>query len=208
MHSSIDFTKPGACDGFSRFYPASAVGETKRLVVWLGFACTVATCGLAPLAWAADGPDPARSQSPIVVTLKQFKVTTDAKGVSKLGDAGVVIPGDVIEYQATYSNRGASVLSVTATMPVPEAVEYQKDSAKSKPSLPHMVALKDSVFAQEPLVKKITSAGGATLLQPVPVTDYRFVQWDLGRLLPNTSVEVSIRTKVSQIPEVEATPGK
>jgi hypothetical protein len=208
MHSSINFTKPVACDGFYRFSPASTVGEANRFVVWLGFACTLAACGLAPLAWAADGQEPARSQSPIVVNLKQIKVTTDAKGVSKLGDAGVVLPGDLIEYQATYSNRGSGVLAVIATMPVPEAVEYQKDSAKSKPSLPYMVALKDSLFAQEPLVKKISSAGGATLIQPVPAADYRFVRWDLGRLLPNTSVEVSIRTKVSQSPEGEASPGK
>ena len=208
MYFSRNLTKQGMQQGSSHFFSATAMGRASRYAAWLGLAGTFAACGFAPLAWAADGQEPARSQSPIVVNLKQFKVTTDAKGLSKLGDAGVVLPGDVIEYQATYSNRGASALAVTATMPVPEAVEYQKDSAKSKPSLPYMVALKDSLFAQEPLVKKISSTGGATLLQPVPAADYRFVRWDLGRLLPNTSVEVSIRTKVAQVPESDATPGK
>jgi uncharacterized repeat protein (TIGR01451 family) len=203
-----NFTKSGLPQGSSRIFPAAAVGGARRFAVCLGLACTLAAVGFAPLAWAADDQAPALSQSPIVVSLKQFKVTIDAKGTSKLGDASVVLPGDVIEYQATYSNRGASALAVTATVPVPEAVEYQKDSAKSKPSLPHVVALKDSLFAQEPLVKKVTMAGGATLAQPVPYADYRFVRWDLGRLLPNTSVEVSIRAKVAQSPEGEATPGK
>jgi uncharacterized repeat protein (TIGR01451 family) len=208
MYFSTNFTKHGLPHGAFHFFPAAAVGGASRFAVCLGLACTLAVGGFAPLAWAADSQEPALSQSPIVVSLKQFKVTTDAKGVSKLSDASVVLPGDVIEYQATYSNRGASALAVTATVPVPEAVEYQKDSAKSKPSLPHVVAQKDSLFAQEPLVKKITTTGGATLTQPVPYADYRFVRWDLGRLLPNTSVEVSIRAKVAQSPEGEATPSK
>jgi hypothetical protein len=95
-------------------------------------------------------------------------------------------------------------LVVTATLPVPEALEYLKDSAKSKPSLPHTVAQKDTHFALEPLVKKVTITGGATLSQPIPYAAYRFVRWDLGKLLPNVSVDMSNQAKVVQSPEGDA----
>ena len=195
----------------SRFFwliPSAVLDGAKRVGSVLGFACVFGVAGFAPQAWAADADEAARAQLPIVVNLKQYKVTFDAKGESKLGDASLVLPGDVIEYQATYTNRSANALAVTATLPVPEAVEYVKDSAKSKPNLAHTVALKDAQYAQEPLLKKVTSAGGVTLSQPVPYAAYRFVRWDLGKLQPSTSVEVSIRAKVAQNQADEAVTGK
>ena len=69
---------------------------------------------LAPLPVFAADADSAKGQSPMVVTLKQFKVTKDAKGETKYIDASVVLPGDVLEYQATYTNRGTAPLAVTA----------------------------------------------------------------------------------------------
>ena len=208
MHISTTVTSKSVLSGFFGITAASVSRAAKRFGVLLGLVCLLGAGGLVPQAWGADAEESVRSQSPIVVNLKQFKVTTDAKGVSKLGDASVVLPGDVIEYQATYSNRGSSALAVTATLPVPEAVEYIKDSAKSKPGLAHTVAQKDSIYAQEPLIRKVTTAGGVTQTQAVPYADYRFVRWDLGRVPANTSVEVSIRAKVSQTPAGEASTAK
>jgi uncharacterized repeat protein (TIGR01451 family) len=162
----------------------------------------------APEVWAADGSEAVNNKSPIVVQLKQFKVVKGAQGESRLIDASLVLPGDVIEYQATYSNRGAVALSVTATLPVPESVEYLKDSAKSVAHFTHTVALKDNQFAPEPLVRKVATAGGAVLTQQVPYDQYRFVRWDLGKLLPGASTEVSIRTQVAQNLDGEAAAGK
>jgi len=198
MHFSIISTKKIVPGAFSQSGLSDGLAKVKRYAPMLGLACLLMAGGIDSQAWGADADEARRNQQPIVVNLKQFKVTTGAKGETKLGDASLVLPGDVIEYQATYNNRSPTVLAVTATLPVPEAVEYIRDSAKSKPSLPHSVAQKDSQFAQEPLIKKVTTIGGAILSQPVPFADYRFVRWDLGRLLPNTSVEVSIRATVAQ----------
>ncbi len=160
--------------------------------------------GLVPAAaYAADADAQAnpKSQAPIVVNLKQFKVLTDDKGQSRLTDASLVVPGDMLEYQATYTNRSANVLAVVATLPVPEAVEYIKDSARSTPAIAHAVALKDSQFGPEPLLRKVVNASGSTLMQPVPYAEYRFVHWDLGKLAAGGSVLVSIRAKVAQNPD-------
>jgi uncharacterized repeat protein (TIGR01451 family) len=172
--------------------------------------CLVAAClcVAAPafhLAHAAEPVAGAKTQSPIVITLKQFKVTKETNGEAKFVDASIVVPGDVLEYRATYTNRGNVPLSVVANLPVPQSVEYVKDSAKAKSNIPHAVAQKDGQFTSEPIMKKTVSAAGATLYQPVPYATYRFVRWDLGSMAPGTSVEVSIRAKVSDSQE-DATP--
>jgi uncharacterized repeat protein (TIGR01451 family) len=174
--------------------------KSKKIISTLIPAClSLLLACLAPThVSAADADSSAKTQSPIVVNLKQFKVIQDAKGEAKYTDASLVLPGDLLEYQATYTNRGTVPLTVTATLPVPEAVEYVKDSAKAKPALAHSVALKDSVFAQEPLTRKVAATGASALVQQVPYAEYRFVRWDLGRLAPGASAEVSIRAQVGQ----------
>lgn len=164
--------------------------------------------GFMPLAATAAEASPAAAsskiQAPIAINLKQFKVVQAENGEAKLLDAAVVMPGDVIEYRATYSNRGAATLPVVATMPIPENMEYIKDSAQANKKLAHTVALHDAQFSNEPLVKKVLTASGATLSQPIPYASYRYVRWDLGRLAPGNSIEVSVRAKVAQNLEVDA----
>ncbi len=151
---------------------------------------------------AADaGATLSKSLSPIAVSLKQFKVVKDGRDDVKFVDASVVVPGDVIEYRAIYSNTGTGAVPVVATLPIPLSLEYLKDSASAK-NIAHTVALKDSQFSKEPLLQKVVTASGATLSQPVPYASYRYVRWDLGNLSPGKSVEVSVRAKVAQNLEV------
>ncbi len=158
----------------------------KRLIRSLSqFICLLAL-GMFSFGAAAADADVSNSKTsaPIAISLKQFKVLKDEQGEFKFVDAALVLPGDVIEYRATYSNQSKNTLPVIATVPVPESMEYLKDSAKAKNNLAHTVALKDSQFANEPLLQKVVTASGATLSQAVPYASYRFVRWDLGRLAP------------------------
>ena len=165
--------------------------------------------GLLSFGAAAADADAASSKSvaPIAINLKQFKVVKDEKGDVQLLDAALVLPGDVIEYRASYFNRGTTTLPVVATLPIPESLEYIKDSASAKNNIAHTVALKDSQFSIEPLLRKVVTPGGATLSQAVPYASYRYVRWDLGRLAPGNSIEVSVRAKVAQNLEVDASAG-
>lgn len=165
------------------------------------FICLLAAGLLSFGALAADA-DPVASgnkkQAPIVIQLQQFKVAKDEKGATKFDEATAVLPGDVIEYRATYANQGATALPVVATLPIPEGLEYVKESAKAKNNILHTVAQKDAQFSSEPLVQKVSTASGSTLSQPIPYASYRYVRWDLGRLSPGNSIEVSVRAKVAQ----------
>ncbi len=165
------------------------------------------TFGLLSLSVSAADASTSKEQAPIVVNLKQLKIVKNEKGDEQFVDAALVLPGDVIEYRATYANRGKTTLPVVATMPIPESLEYVKDSAKAKDGITHTVALKDAQFSNEPLQRKVATNSGATLSQPLPYASYRYVRWDLGRLLPGSSVEVSVRAKVSQNLDVDAKAG-
>jgi uncharacterized repeat protein (TIGR01451 family) len=171
----------------------------RRLVPFFWLLLVATWLGLhMPLARAADSDEVALSKSPIAVQLKQYKVVTDSKGQPKLVDASLVLPGDVVEYQVRYSNRSQAPIAVVATLPVPESVEYVKDSARAPGTIGHTVALKDNQFAPEPLLKTVSVSGGATVKQAVPYGEYRFVRWDLGNLAPGSSTDVSIRAQVAQ----------
>jgi uncharacterized repeat protein (TIGR01451 family) len=189
-----------------RLFAFFQVGQLLRNVMSL---LCLLSVGLFSFGAAAADADVVSSKNvaPIAINLKQFKVVKDAKGEVQLLDAALVLPGDVIEYRATYANRGTTSLPVVATLPIPESLEYIKDSATAKNNIAHTVALKDSKFSNEPLLHKVATAIGTTLSQPIPYASYRYVRWDLGRLAPGNSIEVSVRAKVAQNPEVDANAG-
>ena len=156
---------------FDKFRLLRRVSCSLHLLRTLASVACLAAAGLACFSVSAADADlvtpGAKSQAPIVVRLKQFKVLKDDKGETQFLDAALVLPGDVLEYRASYSNRSASAVAVLATMPIPESTEYIQESATSRSKAPHTVALKDAQFAKEPLLQRTTSASGATLSQPV-----------------------------------------
>lgn len=149
---------------------------------------------------------------PIAVVLSQFKLSQDASGAPKLVAANAVVPGDVMEYHATYSNQSKAAVSVIATLPVPEALEYIAYSATAQSAnnspIAHTVALKDSRFAPEPLMRNLALPDGGSISHAVPTSEYRFVRWNLENMEPGTSVEVSLRAKVTQTQDLSADPAK
>jgi uncharacterized repeat protein (TIGR01451 family) len=184
---------------------------SKLLFTGLGL---LLACLLNQTAFAADADAPSNAkaggapQSPVVVTLTQYKLGQDEKCAPHLQDAKVVMPGDVMEYRATYKNQGTTTLSVVATLPVPEGLEYIPDSAMAlsanKSRLLHTVALKESQFAAEPLMRKVVLPDGTNVTHAVPYAEYRFVRWNLEQLAPGASVEVSLRARVAQTTEQSA----
>lgn len=174
------------------------------IVLFAGLICASASATTTSSDQVQESAKSTKQQEPIAIQLKQFKVTKGEGTEEKLGDASVVLPGDVIEYRAVYSNRGLKALPVVATLPIPDGTEYVKESADSQNKIPHTVAQKDSKFSTEPLIQKVNAVGDAKKPQPVPYSMYRYVRWDLGQLLPGSSVEVRARTKVISNQDGEA----
>ncbi|WP_082548502.1 DUF11 domain-containing protein [Variovorax sp. Root473] len=130
----------------------------------------------------------------VAVLLTQHKVVGHP-GEERLQDAATIKPGDLIEYRATYTNNtGKSVAGLTATLPIPEGLEYTPRSAKPGAGLAQ-AATKDGVFGNEPLERKLP--GGKT--EPVPYSEYRTFRWSLGSLPANGSTAVTVRAKVEMV---------
>ncbi len=150
----------------------------------------VATGGALALAVPAMAqPAASAPRAEVKAELKAFKVAGD-----KLVAADSANPGDVIEYQARYTNvGGAPAQRFSPQLPVPTALVYAGNSA-----LPSgFLATTDGKnFAPAPLMRAVRKADGTTQLVAVPLRAYRALRWQLGTLAPGQSVTVRARARV------------
>lgn len=133
----------------------------------------------------------------VTVALHAFKVVNTATG-SKLVATDAAQPGDTIEYQVTYANKGTTpAREVMATLPVPAGgLVYLADSAKPAAV---QASLDGKQFAPLPLTRTVTR-DGKQVVEPVPVAEYRFLRWKLGEIAPGASTTVSSRMRLDGAP--------
>lgn len=139
-----------------------------------------------------------------ILTSKKVSVGADKKEV--LSDAATAKPGELIEYRATYTNKGnAAVSNLTATLPIPANTEYQGASANPRTGV--KASLGDGKFEPIPLKRKVKLPDGKEVERAVPLTEYKSLQWSLGELAAGKSVVVSARVRVTDVtPTAPATP--
>jgi uncharacterized repeat protein (TIGR01451 family) len=171
----------------------------KRQAVLLKVAATAAlAAGLAFPAGSAfaQAAAPAADNKPKVeVRLVHQKVTRAADGKEVLAAADRAIPGETIEYRATYSNTGRTAArQVLGTLPVPTNMEYVADSSKPQPQ---QAALADGNFSAIPLKRKVRQPNGQEVEVIVPQSEYRALRWNLGDLGTNQSQTVAARMRVA-----------
>jgi len=132
---------------------------------------------------------PAQAKADVQAELRAFKVSGD-----KLVAADTANPGDVIEYQARYTNSGSTpVQRFSPQLPVPDALIYAGSTA-----LPtgFLATTDGKNFAPAPLMRSVKSSDGTTKLVAVPLREYRALRWQLGTLGPGESVVVKARARV------------
>lgn len=138
---------------------------------------------------------PAMAQSPSVASaLTVSRVITAPDGSEQLVPADLVKPGDVLLYNATYTNRGAvGVRELTASLPIPTGTELT-DTA----TLPRDVkaSLDGKLYAAIPLTRKVRLADGRTAEERVPLSEYRFLRWPEHQLLPAATFTTGARVRV------------
>lgn len=155
-----------------------------------------AALSMAGNAAAVNGAGPNPAGGAVTVKLTVWKVKTDAKGNETFGDATRVLPGDVLEYRALYTNVSKQpVKNVFATLPLPEGFEYLPRSAQ--PEAPKVeVAAKDGKFGAEPLKQAVADRTGKSQVESVPYAEYRSVRWTLPLLAAGKSEQVKARVRV------------
>lgn len=151
----------------------------------------------AMLAWATTSAAMAADAATLLqVKLTASKLVLLANGAEQRLPADSVRPGDILEYRAVYRNRGSvSARNVQATLPIPHGgLEYL-------PSATHPRTVRASLdgkrFARLPLMRSVTLAHGMKELRPVPLSEYRFLRWDLGDIAAGRSATVSSRMRLA-----------
>jgi uncharacterized repeat protein (TIGR01451 family) len=116
----------------------------------------------------------------------------DGKAVAKAAGEGK--PGEVIEYTGTYSNGGvAAADKLLATIPVPVGTSFVAGSAK--PALAQ-ASTDGTRFAPMPLMRSVKQPDGSERKEPVPLSDYRAVRWEVGTLSPGSSSVVGLKVRI------------
>ncbi len=130
------------------------------------------------------------------MALEAQKVTQE-KGREVLVSALEAKPGEVIEYRATYTNRGTEpVREVWATLPIPAGLEFMPPSAAPAKLL---ASLDGKAYAPTPLMRREQTPAGIEVLREVPASEYRFLRWSLGTMPAKQSRTVSARARVAPV---------
>lgn len=156
----------------------------------------------APVLAQAAGAANSNKEIEAVLTSKKVMIGADKK--EALVEAKNAKPGEIIEYQATYTNKSKSAIGkLTPNLPIPEGTEYQAGTAK--PAL-IKATLGDGKFEAIPLKRKVKLPDGKEVEQEVPAARYKALQWSLGELPAGKSVTVIARVRVSDTPNLPPAP--
>lgn len=161
-----------------------------RRCLALGLVCLGAT--VQGVAYAGDD---------VAVSLTAQRVTT-SNGKEALVSAEQALPGEVIEYRATYKNQGsAMVKDLFATLPVPAGLSYLPKTAQPT----RLLASTDGrTFEAVPLKRRVKQIDGREAVVVVPVAEYRYLRWSIGTLGAKESRTVRARMRVAPLEPVSA----
>ncbi|MBI3899679.1 MAG: DUF11 domain-containing protein [Gammaproteobacteria bacterium] len=138
----------------------------------------------------------------VAAKLSAFLVVHPTNGKESLRPGDRAEPGDTVEYRAIYSNSGKSTArNVEATLPIPAGTTvYLHDSARPAAAL---ASTDGHTFEPMPLKRIVTLVNGAHETRLVPLSEYRYLRWQLGDLAAGKSTVVSARVQVlgTEVPQ-------
>jgi uncharacterized repeat protein (TIGR01451 family) len=130
--------------------------------------------------------------SAVDVNLHAYKIEMQ-NGKEKLVGATAAKPGDVIEYRVTYANKSDKPVSnISAVLPIPVGTSYIEHSAQPS-NISARTGQADAQYFKIPLASTPATAAAQS---NVPVSDYRFVRWQLEKLDAGQNKVVSVRVRV------------
>jgi hypothetical protein len=136
----------------------------------------------------------AQTQQDVTVTMEVKKVVKGDDGKESLQSADQAMPGDILQYTATYTNKTKKVWrDLEATIPIPAFTEYLPGSSRPAGA---KASLDGQAFQTIPLRRKVKSADGKDITQLVPYGEYKTIRWFAGKLSENQELKFSTRVKV------------
>jgi uncharacterized repeat protein (TIGR01451 family) len=143
-------------------------------------------------------PLAAHAEGDVKVSLTAHRILTSSTGKETLAPADHAKPGEVIEYQALYTNQGhTGVRQMVATLPIPAGMQYLPTTAAPTQAL---ASVDGQHFEAIPLKRQVRLANGTDALRDVPYGEYRYLRWTLGDMAAGSSRTVHARVRVNQGP--------
>ncbi len=137
-----------------------------------------------------------QSADGVGVDLSVFRVVVNAEGKEVLEPGDKAKPGEVLEYQAVYSNKGEEGVShLQARLPIPDEMVYVAGSASP---VSVQASLDGKKYEKVPLMREVKRPDGKTELREVPYEEYRFLLWDLARLEAKQSMTARARMRLGR----------
>ena len=144
-------------------------------------------------ALAAEGAL-AQAPTPAVTSTLQARRVDSVAGKAVLAPAEAGKPGDLLEYSGTYRNGATRpVERLVATIPVPAGTTFVAGSAEPARA---SASTDGTQFAPMPLMRTVRQADGTTRQEPVPLSEYRYVRWDVGTLPAGGEAVVKLRVQI------------
>jgi hypothetical protein len=154
---------------------------------------------------AAFAGDAATAHPQVILQAWQVKRVDEAGAASAaketLAPLQKIRPGDVVEYEARYVNGAAKASQgVQLTLPVPAGgLQYLPVVVGATPE---QTASLDGVrYEPVPLRRAVRQADGRLVMRDVPVSEYRFLRWNLGDV--PAGAERAVRARM-QLPALVA----
>lgn len=131
--------------------------------------------------------------------IKALVVTKDANGVEVATPAEEAAPGDVVEYQITYTNVGEEALSgLIVNGPMPQSTIYVGGSARVGSGDKLEVSIDGGdTWETEPVKRMQKDASGKIVEVVIPATEYTNVRWiSNDPIKPSASTMYSYRVTI------------
>ncbi|MEE9302167.1 MAG: hypothetical protein V3U84_00130 [Thiotrichaceae bacterium] len=141
-----------------------------------------------------------KAQSPLSSEMKAFVVQKDATGKEKLMAVKSAEPGQTIQYQLTYQNKGKGALKgLTVTGPVPANTHFLGKSTHTKVKADLVVSIDGGkTYEKEPVKRMKAQADGSKKMVVIPADKYTHVRWKTKSALQSGSKQVfNYRVKVN-----------
>jgi uncharacterized repeat protein (TIGR01451 family) len=134
------------------------------------------------------------AQSPSVTSTLAAKRVETVSGKVVLNPADSGKPGDLVEYTGTWRNAGRNgVEKLVATIPVPAGTTFVAGTAHPASA---QASTDGTRFAALPLMRAVRQPDGTTRQEPVPLSEYRYVRWELGTLAAGADAVVKLRVRI------------
>lgn len=139
------------------------------------------------------------AKGPVTGEVQAFIVSQDDDGAEKVSVANEAAPGEVMEFQITFTNEGdENVTGIQVIDPIPENTRFISDSHSSDVKASFEVSIDGGEsYESEPVRRVETQEDGTQVEVVIPTDQYTHIRWLAGEALESDGGQHRFSYRVS-----------